>query len=64
MSKDNKLVFNDFTPIEPDPQYILQVNALRKWFPIKDGMIHMELLSNGESMFSLFFAPAEAEAAE
>lgn len=39
MSKDNKLVFNDFTPIEPDPQYILQVNALRKWFPIKDGMI-------------------------
>ena len=39
MSKDNKLVFNDFTPIEPDLQYILQVNALRKWFPIKDGMI-------------------------
>ena len=39
MSKDNKLVFNDFTPIEPDPQYILQVNSLRKWFPIKDGMI-------------------------
>ena len=38
MSKD-KLLINDFTPIEPDPQYILQVNALRKWFPIKDGMI-------------------------
>ena len=31
---------------------------------LQDGMIHMELLSNGESMFSLFFAPAEAEAAE
>ena len=39
MSKDNKLIFDDYTPVEPDPQYILQVNALRKWFPIKDGMI-------------------------
>ena len=27
-----------FTPITPDPQYILQVNALKKYFPIKDGM--------------------------
>ncbi|MCR5781522.1 MAG: ABC transporter ATP-binding protein [Clostridia bacterium] len=27
-----------FTPIEPDPQYILQVNALKKYFPIKSGM--------------------------
>ena len=25
---------NDFTPIVPDPQYILQVNALKKYFPI------------------------------
>ena len=24
---------NDFTPVEPDPQYILQVNALKKYFP-------------------------------
>ena len=24
-----------FTPIEPDPQYILQVNGLKKYFPIK-----------------------------
>ena len=22
-----------FTPIEPDPQYILQVNGLKKYFP-------------------------------
>ena len=29
---------NNFTPITPDPQYILQVNALKKYFPIKDGM--------------------------
>ena len=42
MSK-NKLktldIQNDFTPIEYDPQYILQVNALKKYFPIKDGVI-------------------------
>ena len=31
-------IVNDFTPIVPDPQYILQVNALKKYFPIKDGM--------------------------
>ncbi|MBO6019627.1 MAG: ATP-binding cassette domain-containing protein, partial [Clostridia bacterium] len=30
---------NDFTPVEPDPQYILQVNALKKYFPIKGGFI-------------------------
>ena len=29
---------NNFTPVTPDPQYILQVNALKKYFPIKDGM--------------------------
>ena len=36
-----KLNFEDpaFTPIEPDPQYILQVNGLKKYFPIKGGMI-------------------------
>ncbi|MBO4853520.1 MAG: ABC transporter ATP-binding protein [Oscillospiraceae bacterium] len=34
-------VFTDpnFTPIEPDPRYILQVNGLKKYFPIKSGMI-------------------------
>ena len=36
-----KMDFQDpgFTPIEPDPQYILQVNGLKKHFPIKGGMI-------------------------
>lgn len=29
----------DFQPIQPDPQYILQVNGLKKYFPIKSGMI-------------------------
>ena len=29
---------NNFTPVTPDPQFILQVNALKKYFPIKDGM--------------------------
>ena len=29
----------DYTPIAYDPQYILQVNALKKHFPIKGGMI-------------------------
>ena len=28
-----------FTPIEYDPQYILQVNALKKYFPVKGGMV-------------------------
>ncbi|MBQ2160606.1 MAG: ATP-binding cassette domain-containing protein, partial [Firmicutes bacterium] len=39
MSKEKLIVDNNFTPIEPDPQYILQVNALKKYFPIKDGLI-------------------------
>ena len=36
-----KMNFQDpgFTPIEPDPQYLLQVNGLKKYFPIKGGMI-------------------------
>ena len=32
-------VDNDFTPVEYDPQYILQVNHLKKYFPIKGGMV-------------------------
>lgn len=28
-----------FTPVEYDPQYILMVNNLKKYFPIKDGML-------------------------
>ena len=28
-----------FTPVEPDDKYILQVNGLKKYFPIKDGIV-------------------------
>ncbi len=30
----------EFTPIEPNPDYILQVNALKKYFPIKGGFFN------------------------
>ena len=38
---DKKVVIHpdDFTPVEYDPQYILMVNKLRKYFPIKGGMV-------------------------
>ena len=43
MSDENKksslVIENNFTPVEYDPQYILMVNALKKYFPIKDGLI-------------------------
>ena len=43
MSDENKksslVIENSFTPVEYDPQYILMVNALKKYFPIKDGLI-------------------------
>ena len=29
---------SSFTPVQVDDQYLLQVNALKKYFPIKDGM--------------------------
>ena len=32
-------ITNEFTPVEYDPKYILMVNALKKYFPIKDGLI-------------------------
>lgn len=32
------IIKNEFTPIEYDPQYILQVNGLKKYFSIKGGM--------------------------
>ena len=38
MSK-KEIITNDFTHIEYDPQYILQVNALKKYFPIKSGIV-------------------------
>ncbi len=42
MSDENKsslVIENDFDPVTYDPQYILMVNALKKYFPIKDGLI-------------------------
>lgn len=37
---DNKLIIdNEYTPVEYDPQYILMVNSLKKYFPIKGGML-------------------------
>ncbi len=39
-AKPSKLaVDNEFTPVEYDPQYILMVNHLKKYFPIKGGMV-------------------------
>ena len=32
-------VDNSFTPVEYDPQYILMVNHLKKYFPIKGGVV-------------------------
>lgn len=34
-----KLPPDDYTPVTYDPDYILMVNALRKYFPIKDGIV-------------------------
>ncbi len=39
MSKLEKIT-DEFTPVEIDPQYILQVNALKKYFPIKGGLLN------------------------
>ncbi|MBQ6425194.1 MAG: ABC transporter ATP-binding protein [Clostridia bacterium] len=30
---------NTFVPVEPDDQYLLQVNALKKYFPVKGGFV-------------------------
>ena len=39
MAKKNAAVEDTFTPLTYDPQYILMVNKLKKYFPIKGGMI-------------------------
>ena len=39
VKKPSLTVDNDSTPVEYDPQYILQVNHLKKYFPIKGGMV-------------------------
>ena len=38
-NKKSNLILPEFKPITYDPQYILMVNQLRKYFPIKDGML-------------------------
>ena len=37
--KSSLIIDNNFTPVEYAPQYILQVNHLKKYFPIKGGMV-------------------------
>ena len=37
--KDKLFIDDSYTPVEYDPQYILMVNNLKKYFPIKDGLI-------------------------
>lgn len=37
--KKSVIAKGDYTPVEYDPQYILQVNHLKKYFPIKGGMV-------------------------
>ena len=37
--KQNLKVDTSYTPVEYDPQYILMVNNLKKYFAIKDGML-------------------------
>ena len=35
----NNEILNDIEPVTYDPQYILMVNGLKKYFPIKGGML-------------------------
>lgn len=37
--KANLTITDDYVPVEYDPQYILMVNNLKKYFPIKGGMV-------------------------
>lgn len=39
MSDTSTRIESDYTPVTYDPQYILMVNALKKYFPIKGGLI-------------------------
>ena len=39
MSDSRMTIENEYTPVTYDPQYILMVNALKKYFPVKSGMI-------------------------
>ena len=37
--KSDLHISHDFEPVTYDPQYILMVNALKKYFPIKGGLM-------------------------
>ena len=39
MAKGKQIIANDFEPVAYDPQYILMVNHLKKYFPIKGGLL-------------------------
>ena len=39
MSDQRTMIENEYTPVTYDPQYFLMVNALKKYFPVKSGMI-------------------------
>ena len=39
MSDQRTMIENEYTPVTYDPLYILMVNALKKYFPVKSGMI-------------------------
>ena len=39
MSGTNSMAQDGYTPVAYDPQYILMVNNLKKYFPIKGGMV-------------------------
>lgn len=39
MAANKNVTENDFEPLTYDPQYILMVNQLKKYFPIKGGMV-------------------------
>ena len=55
VKKPSLTVDNDFTPVEYDPQYILQVNHLKKYFPIKGGMVSKTVgYGKRHSVFRLF----------
>ena len=38
MAKKSQILTPDYTPVEYDPQYILMVNQLKKYFPIKGSL--------------------------
>lgn len=39
INKNSLTDVTDFTPVKYDPQYMLQVNGLKKYFPIKGGLV-------------------------